>query len=265
MELVGPAAALPIWREAFFALDWLSLRASPVYYGIGVPRGDGAPVILVPGLLGSDAYLLEMYYWLRRIGYRPYRSGIGRNLECPDILSERLIETVDRAHEETGRRVHLIGHSFGGTIARSVAVRRPQQVAQVITLAAPIREIRAHPLVLTVGRFVRNAVVARRAEEQVKATCYTGTCTCPFVRSLTNGQMAPTVQRLAVYTKTDGMLDWRSCSDEDERSNVEVSGSHVGLVFNPQVYRTIAVSLAEAARYGARQWTERSTPRKNAA
>ena len=65
---LGPAN-VPLWREALFGVDWLSLRLSPVYYGVGVPHGDGSPVIVIPGFLGSDTYLFEMYYWLRRIGY----------------------------------------------------------------------------------------------------------------------------------------------------------------------------------------------------
>ena len=64
-----------IWREALWALDWLSLRLSPVYLGFGVPRGDGGAVVLVPGFLTTDVYLAELYLWLRRIGHRPYLSG----------------------------------------------------------------------------------------------------------------------------------------------------------------------------------------------
>ena len=50
---------MPIWRESLAGLDWLALRTSPVFYGCGVPRGDGAGVVLVPGFLGTDWYLLE--------------------------------------------------------------------------------------------------------------------------------------------------------------------------------------------------------------
>ena len=108
------SALLPIWREAFMGVEWLALRTKPLYYGFGVPRGNRSAVITVPGFLGSDRYLKEMNRWLKRIGYRPYLSGIGRNAECPDILVDRLLLTIDRAHSETRRRVHLIGHSLGG-------------------------------------------------------------------------------------------------------------------------------------------------------
>src|SRR3989304_5462861 len=77
------AMALPLWREALLGLDWLSLRASAVYRCIGVPRGDGSAVVLVPGFLGTDQYLGDMFSWLRRLGYQPYMSGMGWNAECP--------------------------------------------------------------------------------------------------------------------------------------------------------------------------------------
>ena len=124
------------------------LRFSAVYCGTGVPHGAGAPVLLVPGFLASDWYLLEMFHWLRRIGYRPYLSRIGRNADCLDVLVGRLFETIEGARAETGRPVHLIGHSLGGMLARSVALRRPAAVASVITLGSPFRGIRPHPLVL---------------------------------------------------------------------------------------------------------------------
>lgn len=105
-------SALPLWREALLGIDWLSLRMSAVYLGIGIPHGDNSGVIVIPGFMGSDQYLGDMYAWLGRIGYEPYQSGIGRNAECPEILTMRLYETIDRAVEETGSKVHLIGHSL---------------------------------------------------------------------------------------------------------------------------------------------------------
>jgi pimeloyl-ACP methyl ester carboxylesterase len=237
---------VPLWREALFGIDWLALRVSPVYYGIGVPRGDGAPVIVIPGFLGSDTYLREMYNWLRRIGYKPYYSRIGRNAECPDVLRDRLFETMDRAYRETGRKLHLIGHSLGGLLARSATVQRPEQVAQIISLAAPFRDLRVHPMVLAAAGFVRGRIRGRREREQrVKRECYTGECTCDFANAA-RSDLPESVSHSAIYTESDGVVDWRSCVEEDERLNMKVKGTHVGLAFNPQVYRRVAKLLAAA-------------------
>ena len=72
----------PLWLETFAGLDWLALHSAPVYYGLGVPRGDGSAVIVIPGFLGTDHYLWEMNLWLRRMNYKPYMSGIGWNADC---------------------------------------------------------------------------------------------------------------------------------------------------------------------------------------
>jgi pimeloyl-ACP methyl ester carboxylesterase len=241
------SAPVPLWREVLFGVDWLSLRLSPVYYGFGVPRGDGSPVIVIPGFLGSDDYLVEMYYWLRRIGYKPYYSRIGRNAECPEVLTTRLFETMDRAAKETGRPLHLVGHSLGGLLARSAAGQRPEQVKQVICLASPFRDIRVHPMVLAAAGFVRGQIVrgSNGRAKQPKRDCYTGACSCEFATSL-RSDLPSSVERTAIYTKTDGVVDWRSCVDENDRFNAEVSGTHVGLAFNPQVYRKVATLLADA-------------------
>lgn len=233
-------APVPIWREILAGLDWLALRASPVFYGCGVSRGDGSAAVLVPGFLGTDWYLLELYGWLGRIGYRPYLSRIGRNAECLELLSERLLVTIEAARAETGRPVHLIGHSLGGMLARSMARSRTDLVASVVTLGSPFRGVRSHPLVLLASDRVRQQV--RRDD---RLDCYTGYCGCPAVASL-EAAFPTSVPQLAVYTKSDGIVDWRVCVNDDPATNVEVTGTHVGLVANPGAYRAIARHLAGA-------------------
>ena len=233
-------ASVPIWLEALAPMDWISLRLSAVYCGTGIPHGAGAPVVLVPGFLASDWYLLEMFHWLRRIGYRPYLSRIGRNADCLDVLVGRLFETIEGAKAETGRPVHLIGHSLGGMLSRSAALRRPAAVASVITLGSPFRGIRPHPLVLQATRIVRS----RTQRQRQRPDCFTTTCGCETVASM---QSAPptSIPQLAVYTKSDGIVDWRMCMNDDPAMDVEVAGTHIGLAFNPAVYRLIATRLAE--------------------
>lgn len=236
------SADRPIWREALVGLDWLALRTSPVYYGLGVPKGNGSAVIVVPGFMGTDHYLYEIYFWLRRIGYKPYLSKIGWNADCLDILVDRLAETVSRASGETGGRVHLIGHSLGGILSRSVAAQHPELVASVITLGSPFRGICSHPLVLETAEQVRSRIVSRADRHP---HCFTGYCGCQAVCAL-QFSFPAAIRQTAIYTKTDGIVDWRVCISEDPDTNFEVAGTHVGLVFNPAVYRLIATRLVGA-------------------
>src|SRR5271167_3120992 len=82
------------WTEGLFAAEVLLLHATPVYYGFGVRRGEGSGVIVIPGFLGTDLYLMELHAWLGRIGYRAYFSGIGVNAECPNLLVKRHLDAT---------------------------------------------------------------------------------------------------------------------------------------------------------------------------
>ncbi len=238
-------ADISIWKEALFAADVLLLHASPVYYGLGIPHGDGSAVVLVPGFLGTDAYLTQLHTWLERIGYRPYFSGIGINAECPNLLIQhRLNACIERALHETERKIHLLGHSLGGIIARSVAGQRPDDVASVITLASPFRGTAAHRTVLQAAEAVRKHIL-REHGSGVLPTCYTGHCTCNFLDSLRRN-VPDSVLETAIYTRNDGIVDWRYCLTGNPDVDFEVPGTHIGLSFNSSAYTIIANRLAEA-------------------
>jgi pimeloyl-ACP methyl ester carboxylesterase len=238
------AVATPLWRESLFALDWLSLRGSPVYYGCDVPRGSGEPVVVVPGFLATDFSLTELFGWLARMGYQPYFSRIGRNADCPDHAAKMLFETVERAYTETGQKVRIIGHSLGGMLARSVALDHPECVDRVISMGSPFRDaVRAHPVVIAAASELRR--FSRRAGSNIRPTCFSGHCACPFVRNM----LAPEdkgVATFAVYSKNDGVVDWESCIEDDPARNDEVNCTHIGMAFHPGVYRALGHRLAQA-------------------
>ena len=238
-------ANISIWKEALFAADILLLHSSPVYYGLGIPRGDGSAVVLVPGFLGTDAYLSQLHTWLERIGYRPYFSGIGLNAECPNLLIQQRLNTcVEKALLETGRKIHLLGHSLGGIISRSVAAQRPEDVASVITLASPFRGTVVHRTVLQAAEAVRKHILKEHGSG-VLPTCYTGRCTCNFLDSLRRS-VPDSVLETAIYTRSDGIVDWHYCLTGNADSDFEVPGTHIGLSFNSSAYTIIANRLAEA-------------------
>jgi len=240
-----PEASTFLWSEALIGAEILILHATPVYYGFGVPRGDGSGVIIIPGFLGTDLYLMELHAWLRRIGYRPYFSGIGVNAECPNLLIQRrLNKTIDKALAETGRKVHLIGHSLGGVIARSAAGQRPRDIASVITLAAPIQGTAANRTVLHAAEAVRMRILQEHGRG-VLPDCYTGRCTCNFLDSLRR-KIPDSMVETAIYTRQDGVVDWRYCRTNDPEVDVEIPGTHIGMAFNPAAYAVVADRLARA-------------------
>jgi len=236
-------AEVSMWQELLVGFELVQLRLSSVFYGLGVPHGHGEAVIVIPGFLGTDAYLGELFSWLRTVGYRSYFSGIGWNAECPNLLiRRRLAETVRRAYNATHHRVHLVGHSLGGIIARSVAAQMPERIASVTTLGSPFRGPVAHANVLRASEAIRNRILREHAGH-ILPGCYTEACTCEFVASLKN-VFPDDVAQTAIYTKSDGIVDWRFCVTGDPQIDHEVAGTHIGLVFNPNVYRVLASRLA---------------------
>jgi len=249
-----------LWTEALFGAEVLLLHAAPVYYGFGVPRGDNSAVVIIPGFLGTDLYLTELHAWLGRIGYRPYFSGIGINADCPNLLIQRhLNRTIERALDETGRKIHLIGHSLGGVIARSVAGQRPKEVASVITLAAPFRGTVMTRSVRRAAEAVRMRILQEHGRG-VLPDCYTGRCTCNFIDSLKR-DVSDSMVQTAIYTRHDGIVDWRYCMTRDPEIDFEVPGTHVGMAFNPLAYTIVAERLAEAhsaERLNGRRYSRRA-------
>ena len=142
------------------------LLTDPVLYGVDVPRGDGRPVVLMPGFLAGDQTLAVIAAWLRRVGYRPQLCGFVANAGCSDHTLVRLERRVEGLWRRYGRRVALIGHSRGGHYARALAARRPDRVSHAISMGADlqgtVRSQRAHAV-----RGRRRA--ARRARHRTSA------------------------------------------------------------------------------------------------
>jgi pimeloyl-ACP methyl ester carboxylesterase len=239
LETEERTAWTPVWREARVPAEWLALRRSPVYRGDGVPRGDGAPVVLVQGFLTKGGYLAEMHGWLDSLGYRARVADIGWNAGCIDVLASALRDDIRR----DGRAVHLIGHSLGGIIARAVAARDPERVASVATLSSPFRGLRVHPSLRLAAALVRSSIHAQR---DVPERCFTLACECETVRAV-HTPLPDTLRQLAVTTREDGFVDWRYCTGPATRT-AYVDASHVGLAFSAPVYEALAWHLEAAER-----------------
>ena len=237
------AVPLPIWHELLVGIEMVYLRLSPVYWGFGIPHGDGSAVVVIPAFLMTDLYLTEFRSWINRIGYKAYFSGIGRNTECPNLLIQyKLNATIQKAYKETGRKIHLVGHSLGGVLARAAASQMPDRIASVITLGSPFRGVSVHHSILRAAQLVRGQILERHGEGVLPA-CYTAECTCNFLESLVV-ELPKSVSETAIYTKSDGIVDWHVCRTGNPNVDFEVSATHIGLVFNPIVFDVVAHRLA---------------------
>jgi hypothetical protein len=137
---LGATAMIGLTIEAIqSAAEYARLVADPVFFGVGVARGDGHPVMVIPGLLGSDSYLETLRGWLGRIGYTPLASGLTRNTGFRQELLDQLERRALAAADKSGKGVSIIGHSLGGVYARSIGRRNPATIRHIITLGSPLK------------------------------------------------------------------------------------------------------------------------------
>jgi triacylglycerol lipase len=236
----------PLWRESRVAVEAAHLFRSAVWRGEGVAPGGGRPVLLVPGFLAGDGSLGTLARWLGANGYRTWRSGIRANVNCSEEACGRLEERLQALADRTGQPVAMIGQSRGGVLAKAVAARRPELVSGLVTLAAPtVSMLRVHPLVLLPVGLV-GALGTGRVPGLFSMRCVRGTCCVPFHATL-NGPFPAGVPFVAIYSRTDGIVDWRACLDRAATEHVEITASHCGMAVNTAAYEQIARALASFA------------------
>jgi pimeloyl-ACP methyl ester carboxylesterase len=218
-----------MWLEGRLATEYMDLIRDPVYYGRGVPPGEGRPVLMIPGFLAGDQTLLTMQSWLRRLDYAPALSGIRFNVRYSEVTIEAVLERLYVHHRRSRQKVALIGHSRGGLLAKVLADRNPELVSQVITLGSPLNAaFDVHPVTLA-------AVRAARLYNRIRYRSQWGT-EAAFIEHLA---APPAVPVTSIYTRSDGVVNWKACLREDV-TTVEVHGSHGGLGVNAEVYRHLA-------------------------
>lgn len=144
------------------AVEFSMLLADPVFWGWGVPRGDGHSVLALPGLGGGDAYLRPLRGWLRRIGYNSVESGLDVNPGWSEELLEELAALVADEFRRSRTKLTIIGHSLGGVYGYAIAAHQPQMVRHIVTLASPLALVRrSMPATVAVTSFYsrRDAIV----------------------------------------------------------------------------------------------------------
>jgi pimeloyl-ACP methyl ester carboxylesterase len=232
----------PLWREARIGLEAAALVRDPIFRGDGVADGRGRPVLLIPGFLAGDGSLSMMAGWLKRSGYRPSRAGIVSNVNCAGVLMPRLEERLERLVSLQGQRAAIVGQSRGGTLAKVLAHRRPDLVSGVVALGSPqVNPLAVHPLVrLQVEAVSRLGSLG--APGLFKRSCLNGDCCSSFWEDLAEPPPSG-VLLVSVYSKSDGVVDWRSCLDPHADEQVEVTASHCGMAVSRSAWRAVADAL----------------------
>ena len=217
------------------SLFWLATEGQRAFieFGTHIPyrfmkrhkSGDGHPVLVLPGFMATDFSTAPLRSFLKRIGYNSYPWQLGRNFAEEKYLY-LLISYVEEIYRMHGQNVSLIGWSLGGVFAREIAKRRPEIIRQIITLGSPFGGL-TKP---NNASWIHNILTGGRGADDVDPN---------LLENLIQPAPVPTT---AVYTKQDGVVSWRVCIEKRESSihqNIQVTGSHVGLGFNPLVLEII--------------------------
>jgi triacylglycerol lipase len=233
----------PLWREGLVGLEAARLLASPVWRGHGIERGQGEGVLLIPGFLAGDGSLALVHQWLRDLGYRTKSTGIRANISCSADACRRLERKLESLNERTGQRAVIIGQSRGGILGKAIAAHRPDLVRGVVALGSPIlQQLSVHPLVLS-----QIALVATLGTGRV-AGCFTHECLrgecCREFRDALHGPFPDDVGFVSVFSRRDGIVNWRACVDPAADEHVEVNATHCGMCVHAPTYKVVANALA---------------------
>lgn len=191
------------------------------------PRGDGHPVVDIPGWRAPELSGAPLRGYLRTRGYDARAWGFGVNRGDPRRDVERLARSVRDLADAEGTTVSLVGWSLGGVIAREVARRHPDAVRRVITYGTPVVGGAAFT---TIARTYGGGAGADAGR---------------VARRLAAG--APIgVPVTAVFSRRDGIVSWQACIDHSSSDveHVEVSSTHLGMGVDPDVWAIVADRLA---------------------
>ena len=194
------------------------------------PRGDGHPVLVLPGLVTSDRSTVALRGFLKSKGWDAHGWELGRNYGPLPGIERRMIERVEALHEKTGRKVSLVGWSLGGIYARQLAKMLPAKVRQVVTLGSPFNGDPRATNAWKLYEFTSGHKVDDRERHMGGAI-----------------SEPPPVPTTAIYSRTDGICAWRTCMERETAiaENIEVEGSHCGLGHHPAAVYAVADRLAQ--------------------
>jgi len=194
------------------------------------PRGDGHPVLVLPGLIASDVSTRPLRSFLSNKGYITSGWQQGRNLGLRHGVQQAMVDLVREFSDMHQRKISLVGWSLGGLYARQLAKMMPERVRSVITLGSPFA---GHPRATNAWR-VYEFASGRRAEEDHR-----------FGGSLSEPPPVPTT---AIFSRTDGICAWQGCMEKSSpmAESIEVESSHCGMGHHPAVVYAVADRLAQA-------------------
>ena len=228
----APQPVAPTNAQRMLRAEWQTLIMLPLLVVRApdlrrIPRGDGSPVIDIPGWKAPEASMAPLRTFLRRKGHDAQGWGMGTNQGQPESDTLLLAEKVEATAARTGRSVALVGWSLGSVIAREVARAIPHAVRKVITFGTPVIGGPTY----TLGARSFGAKECQRISALTDELERTRPITTPIT---------------AIFTRADRVVSWPACIDRRSPTveHVEVGSTHLGMGLDPDVWAVIAERLA---------------------
>ena len=177
-----------IWELQAFLSAYPLLR--------GAPRGDGHPVLVLPGLAASDVSTRPLRTYLRAQGYAAHGWKQGPNHGARSGVEAGIDARLAELALHYNRKVSLIGWSLGGVFAREAARPSLDRVRQVITLGSPFAN---EPKASNAWRLYE-VLSGRRVDDW------------PHREAM---KLPPPVPSMAIYTRSDGIVAWQGCREQE--------------------------------------------------
>jgi pimeloyl-ACP methyl ester carboxylesterase len=203
------------------------------------PRGDGHPVLLLPGFMAGESTLIALKLFLQKKGYDVHTWGLGRNVGFRAKHANALPQKIRYLHHITGRKVSLVGWSLGGVFSFYGAESAMECVRSIVTLGSPVSvdhgDSRSPPALKAIYRLVSHRLGT--SAHIMK----------PRAKAMRERQRLP-IPTSCLYSLSDGIVPPQEATidgDPDLHENIQVAGSHIGLGFNGIVLAIVADRLAQ--------------------
>jgi pimeloyl-ACP methyl ester carboxylesterase len=242
-ELRPPNALLMLLEGRAFWEFGAMVAATPWLRRL--PKGDGHPVLVFPGMGANDITTLPLRNLLDSLGYATRAWGQGFNFGPRDGVLKKCADDVRALSDKHGRAVSLIGWSLGGLYAREMAKELSDHTRCVITLGTPFT---GHPRATNAWR-IFELLSGQKAHDPAM---------------IARLRTPPPVPTTSIFSRTDGVVAWQCSLNEPGAmtENIEVAASHTGMGMNPLALYAIADRLAQPpgqwrhfdASGGARRW-----------
>jgi pimeloyl-ACP methyl ester carboxylesterase len=226
-KLINPPPALyKLLLEARAPWELAALYATRRWLD-RMPKGDGHPVLVFPGMLATDISTIPMRSQLKRFGYTPYAWQSGRNVGPQLGTIRRLIDRVERLYSRHKTPVSLVGWSLGGMYAREIAKVVPEHVRCVVTLGSPVNGDARGTNVWRIFKHLNGELPSEKIRKRIHTP--------------------PPVPTISIYSRSDGVVGWQSALNPSHPhcENIEVFASHLGIGFNPLAMAALADRLAQ--------------------